>query len=274
MNPTVAQSLIDRALEEDPAKASAEYLAEFRTDVDSFVSREVVEAALVPGRRELPYRDGIRYVAFVDPSGAAADAMTLGIGHKDARTVILDALRERTPPFSPESVVNEFCALLKDYKIREVTGDRYGGEWPREQFRNNGIDYKTSKHSKSELYVEFLPLLNSVRVELLDHKKLALQLVSLERRTGRGTGRDSIDHPPGGHDDIANAVAGAAVLAETQVTPMRITAELLAKAAAFRTVPTYDCDFAGLPVPMQSPGVPMITSVNLSDYAPAWARRQ
>lgn len=35
-----------------------------------------------------------------------------------------------------------------------------------------------------------------------------MQLVGLERRTARG-GRDSIDHPPGGHDDVANAVAGA-----------------------------------------------------------------
>jgi hypothetical protein len=36
--------------------------------------------------------------------------------------------------------------------------------------------------------------------------------VSLERRTARG-GRDTIDHPPGGHDDVANAVAGACTLA-------------------------------------------------------------
>jgi hypothetical protein len=39
-----------------------------------------------------------------------------------------------------------------------------------------------------------------------------LQLTSLERRTSRG-GRDSIDHAPGAHDDIANAVAGALVQA-------------------------------------------------------------
>jgi hypothetical protein len=34
----------------------------------------------------------------------------------------------------------------------------------------------------------------------------------LERRTGRGTGRDNIDHPPGGHDDVCNAAAGAATM--------------------------------------------------------------
>ena len=35
------------------------------------------------------------------------------------------------------------------------------------------------------------------------------QLIGLERRTARG-GRDSIDHGPGGHDDVCNAVAGLA----------------------------------------------------------------
>ena len=34
-----------------------------------------------------------------------------------------------------------------------------------------------------------------------------LNLVSLERRTAR-SGKDSIDHAPGAHDDIANSVAG------------------------------------------------------------------
>ena len=41
------QKLIDEALQEDPARAGAEYLAEFRTDVESFVDREVVESAVV-----------------------------------------------------------------------------------------------------------------------------------------------------------------------------------------------------------------------------------
>jgi hypothetical protein len=41
---------------------------------------------------------------------------------------------------------------------------------------------------------------------------LANQLCGLERRTARG-GRDSIDHAPGAHDDLANCVAGAIVSA-------------------------------------------------------------
>jgi hypothetical protein len=54
--------------------------------------------------------------------------------------------------------------------------------------------------------------LNSGRVELLDLPRLADQLTGLERRTAR-SGKDSIDHAPGTHDDIANAVAGSLLLA-------------------------------------------------------------
>jgi len=43
---------------------------------------------------------------------------------------------------------------------------------------------------------------------LLDHPKLIAQLSGLERRTAR-SGRDSIDHAPGAHDDVANSCAGA-----------------------------------------------------------------
>jgi hypothetical protein len=61
------------------------------------------------------------------------------------------------------------------------------------------------------LYAELLPLMNSGRVELLDQPRLLAQLASLERRTAR-SGRDTIDHPPGAHDDVANAAAGAIAL--------------------------------------------------------------
>jgi hypothetical protein len=55
-----------------------------------------------------------------------------------------------------------------------------------------------------------LPLLNAGRIELLDLPRLSTQLTGLERRTAR-SGKDSIDHAPGGHDDLANAVAGVLV---------------------------------------------------------------
>lgn len=74
-----------------------------------------------------------------------------------------------------------------------------------------GVTYKPSDKPKSDIYRELLPLVNSGRAELLDNKKLRAQLEGLERRTARG-GKDSIDHGPGAHDDIANSVAGVLVL--------------------------------------------------------------
>jgi len=209
MNPSLDPTVIAEAYEEDPASAAAEYGADFRSDVEAFVSRETVDACTMLGFSELLPVWGISYAGFVDPSGGSADSMTLGIAHaeKDG-SAILDCIREVRPPFSPESVVSDFAAVLKSYRIDRVHGDRYAGEWPREQFAKAGIIYQPSERSKSEIYRDALPLLNSGKAKLLDLPRLAAQLCNLERRTSRG-GRDSIDHPPGGHDDIANAAAGA-----------------------------------------------------------------
>ncbi len=208
MNPTVPERVIKEAYERDPASAAAEYGAQFRSDVESFVSREAVEACVVPGRHELPPVEGVRYTGFVDPSGGSQDSFTLAISHMQKNVAVLDAVRERKPPFSPEAVTVEFAALLKNYRVTTVRGDRYGGEWPRERFREHGVHYKPAGKVKSDIYRDILPSLNSGKAELLDLPRLVTQIVSLERRTARG-GRDSIDHPPGAHDDLCNAALGA-----------------------------------------------------------------
>src|SRR5262245_35840739 len=215
-NPDLSQSIVDKAMDRDPAAASAEYMAQFRTDVEGFLTREAVEACVTLGVHERPPQRMHSYVAFVDPSGGSSDAMTLAISHKEGETEILDVIRERKPPFSPEAVVEEFASLIKSYRCSKVYGDRYAGEWPREQFQKRGIYYETADKPKSDLYRDLLPLINSGAVDLLDHDRLLMQLSSLERRTSRG-GRDSIDHAPGAHDDIANAVAGALVTAFVDV---------------------------------------------------------
>jgi hypothetical protein len=209
-NPTLPQSVVDRALERDYAAASAEYLARFRTDVESLLTREAIEAVTIRGRYELPPQAGVKYSAFVDPSGGSADSMTLAIGHEESGIAILDAVREVKPPFSPEAVVLEFSALLKTYNIREVTGDKYAGLWPRERFDVQGIRYVSSEKTTSDLYLEFLPLVNGGRVQILDHKRLLSQLTALERRTSR-TGKDLIGHRPNQHDDLANCISGVLV---------------------------------------------------------------
>jgi len=215
LNPTFDRAEIARAFEEDPVAAAAEYGAEFRTDVEGLIALEVIEGCLIPGRHELPPVAEMEYRAFVDPSGGGADSFALAIGHTETRdgspVAILDALREVRPPFSPEAVVEEYAALLGTYGISEVVGDRYAGSWPAESFGRYGVEYTPAPKPKSDLYRDALALLNSARVELLDHDRLTAQLVGLERRVARG-GRDSIDHAPNAHDDLSNVVAGVAVL--------------------------------------------------------------
>jgi hypothetical protein len=83
MNPAVPQQVIDRALQADAASAGAEFMAEFRSDLEAYVSLDVVRACVssaVTGRR---YEPGLTYKAFVDPSGGSVDAMTLAIAHAE-----------------------------------------------------------------------------------------------------------------------------------------------------------------------------------------------
>ena len=211
MNATVPQSYIDAHLADDAARGAAEYLAQFRPDLEAFVSREIVDSC-VSGYDELGPRSDTIYRGFIDPSGGSEDSMTLAIAHKTPKPeemIVIDVIREARPPFSPEAVVDDFAALCKLYRITKITGDHFGGEFVKEPFRRHGLSYEIAKQPKSDLYRDLLPLLNSGRIMLPKHDRLVSQIVGLERRVSRA-GKDSIDHAPHGHDDLANSVAGVA----------------------------------------------------------------
>jgi len=194
-----------------------------RLHSESYISRDAIEACVSVDVRERPPLPNISYRAFVDPSGGRSDGMTLAIAHREGKLTVIDAVREITPPFSPESAVGELAQLLRRYRVTRIQGDRYGGEWPVEQFRKHGIAYEAAAKPKSDLYRDLLPLVNSRLLDLPDHPKLVNQLASLERRTARG-GRDSIDHAPGAHDDIANAVGGVVGVIASAVGSYNIAA--------------------------------------------------
>jgi len=217
MNPTIPRETIDQAFREDPEAAAAEWAAEFRSDITAFIPGELIEGVTVPGRYELPCADGLRYFGFCDPSGGRQDSFTLAVSHRSAEgRAVLDVLRERRPPFSPEAVTQEFSEVLKAYGLQRVTGDRFAGEWVTAAFQKFGIVYRASEKTASELYLELLPLMTTGGVELLDQKRLKAQLANLERRTRAG-GKDLITHYAGGHDDCANATAGVLVMAQGRV---------------------------------------------------------
>ena len=139
--------------------------------------------------------------------------MTLAVAHMDyaRETVVLDCLREVRAPCSAEVAASEFAQVLKSYGLVTCFGDKYGAIWVKEQFAKFGVSYVNDAEAKSLLYGALLAAINSKRVDLLDSPRLVSQLVGLERRTARG-GRDTIDHAPGSHDDVANAAAGAVAM--------------------------------------------------------------
>jgi hypothetical protein len=189
-NPSLPQRVVDRALARDQASASAEYLAQFRSDLESFVDRLVVQSCVVGFAEHAP-QAGVRYFAFCDPSGGSQDSMTLAIGHQDRKRqmVVVDCIREIRPPFSPEATCENFAKVLQNYRVYNLIGDRYADVWPVEQFQRFNIKFEQAAQPKSELYQSLLPLLNSRRIELLDNQRLIDQIVGLERRVVRRPGQ-------------------------------------------------------------------------------------
>jgi hypothetical protein len=171
----------------------------------AFLDQGAVLDAIVAGRKTLPPQPDIDYVAFVDMSGGSSDDATLSIAHKVDRRAVVDIVvkQDGEAPFNPRTAVKKFVGILKQYGIREVTGDNYAGETFKVDFEGEGIRYEPSALTKTELYEAFEPQLNAGEIELPDITKLQEQLLTLVIKGAR------IDHQPGDHDDWANAVAGA-----------------------------------------------------------------
>jgi hypothetical protein len=217
MNPTLDQALIQRELERDPEGAQAEWNATFRTDVSAAFSPEALESCTIKDRDYLPPSPIIQYQAFVDPSGGKNDSFTLAIGHKsDDGKAIIDSARAWDAPFNPKEVTSEISKVLKAYGCLTVTGDRFAAEWPIAEFYEHGITYRQCEVNKSELYLALVPTTNAHSIELPDDKRLLTQLRRLERKHGRA-GKDTVDHPPRLHDDLANSVAGVSYLLSQKV---------------------------------------------------------
>jgi hypothetical protein len=214
MNPTLSEKMIAREIEADPTGARAEWLSVFRDDVESFLGQELLRSAIVPGRvADVPLGSNMRAVGAIDPSGGRQDSYTAALASVDGNgRIVVHAVREARPPFSPESTTADFAEFFKGYGVGSVVSDRWGGAWVEEMWKKHGgIEVKTAEQTASDYYLAFLALLSSGRVELPDNPRLTAQFLQLERRVRPG-GKDQVTHPPGGfHDDLANAVALACV---------------------------------------------------------------
>jgi hypothetical protein len=173
----------------------------------AFFNQASVMSAIVTGRKSLPYVEGTKYLAFVDMSGGGADDSTLTIGHHcdDGRCVTdvveKQAGRQADGTFNPLQAVAKFVGIMRSYGIRKVVLDGYAGSTFKCAFEaHGGLIAEVCTKGKTEFYEELEVALNAGNVELLDDPKLQEQLLTLVRKG------EKVDHLPGDHDDLANAV--------------------------------------------------------------------
>jgi hypothetical protein len=212
LNPTLRQSVVDKALADDAESASAEYLGQFREPLSAFISREIVMRCVEVGRSERLVLPGLEYQCFVDvSSGSGTDYFAAAIGHRarddDRNVVVLDCLFAERPPFDPLACIAALRGHLERWRIKTIVGDAYAGNFVPSAFAKHGITYLPAKLSASELYLAALPVFTSGGVALLDNPVLIEQLVNLRRRIGQA-GKESVQHMRGQHDDLANATCG------------------------------------------------------------------
>lgn len=208
-NPTLGADWEARIKRRGAAVYGSEVLAEFRKDLSTMYVPEGIDDAMSGDRpMELPYSSENTYIAFVDVAGGGGrDSYALAIGHMKGDRIIIDVVRSRKPRFNPNEVTGDLAALVKEYGLREVTGDKFSGDFALHSWAARNVDYLRSLKTKAEIYIEAESVFNTQRVEIPERKTLEGQLKGLMRRTRSG-GKDSVDMPSGMPDDEANVVCG------------------------------------------------------------------
>jgi hypothetical protein len=211
LNPTADAKEIAKDILTDPARFNAEYNSEWRDDLSTFISRELLDACTDFGVHVRPPQREIIYSAFADPSGGRNDSFTCAIGHSENDIAILDCVIEIKAPFNPEDAVKHISDVLRSYEISKVTGDHYAEEWVVSAFARHGIVYEKSERDRSKIYIDTLPLFTAGRCRLIEQQRMYAQFVGLERRA-MPSGNDKVNHAKNAHDDVCNSVAGVLVL--------------------------------------------------------------
>jgi hypothetical protein len=210
-NPTLDAAMIDAARAADPQAALSEWDGEFRSDLAQFLDDASIDAAVDHDRPlELPPRPNTIYYAFCDMSGGGPDASTLCIVHRADERIICDVIRGRHG--DPNAAAQDYADLCKQYRCRVITGDHYSGQWVSSAYHRLNVEYRLATLTRSELYLEGLVLFTRGLVSIPSNAALLRELRLLERRTAR-SGKDSVNHGVGSHDDHANALFGAMYLA-------------------------------------------------------------
>lgn len=210
-NHTYSQERIDELLAQDAERYGAEFLSQWREDASNPFDEGLVWSCVDRGVTVRPPRPEITYRAAIDPSAGKGDSFTCAIGHAENGQLVLDCLREWRSPFVPTDVAREVGDLARQYRITTVHTDRHAEGWVTAVLAQVGLRREIAEENTSQIYLEALPHFTSGVVRLLDSRRLVHQFTGLERRSN-ASGRDTIRHPVGAHDDLAACVANLLVM--------------------------------------------------------------
>jgi hypothetical protein len=209
LNPTYSQDTINELIASDPA-FRAEYLCEWRSDLEQWLPREILLLASTGPALSLPDPAHRPYFCGIDPSGGGHDSYAAAICHVSGEQIIVDRVEERFSPLDPAVVTEEFATIMKAYGVKRTKSDRYAGMWPTSAYAKHGVVVEINDQSASELLLELGALIRMGRVVLPESDRLLTQLTQLERKVRSG-GHDVVEAPTGGYDDLACALASAVV---------------------------------------------------------------
>ncbi len=218
---------LEKVQREDPESFIREYCARFVKSIGGMIPKELLERAIVKGRKELTRKEvelnGLApyYVAAMDPA-FRHDSWAFSIGHRNNEgKVIQDVLRVWTPEekerLNPDLILDEIAHLCKIWNITSITSDQYQLEALQQLGLQKGlaiIGLDFTNKSKNQIYGSLMQLLRNDAIELLDIPVLRSQLSQLQKRY-TSLNQIQISAPPGKHDDVASVVA---MMAKTALT--------------------------------------------------------
>jgi len=178
-NGTVDEAEIAAQVAADPAAARSEWFGQFRDDLSTYLSDDLIDAAIEPGRPlELSPQKGVAYRAFTDAAAGVGrgDAYTISLGHQQDDKFVVDVVRAVVGKFNPSEVTKQYAQLCREYHVHRVVGDNWAPGWVAQAWTDAGLEYQKSSLSKSQIYLEVLPLFARNVVRLPDHSKLIREL--------------------------------------------------------------------------------------------------
>jgi hypothetical protein len=212
MTPRIAAADLERERAADPTYFAREYLAEFTSDLESFIPATDIAAA-IGNWRELPpasaRSDAAEYVAALDASGlTGGDKFTFGLAHSDETSASVALLRGWRRAPVPQ-VCDEIASLCRAYGVRTIVADQYSFSFLAELLRQRDIELEQlafTARSKPEIFFDLKNALAQGTFRVPEHPEALRELRALESMRLSG-GAYRIGAPRGQHDDYVTVLA-------------------------------------------------------------------